>query len=130
MADGGCSHLAPTWRGPAAAPWPAIPGCPPSRLQPEQQTSYPQSMPKVLVTGMSGTGTSAALQMMTQRGHRVAPQTWRFVEGGSCSMARDPAGWMPGRLEFLVLQAENCLVRMSPTDQEGPPLYLPGFTPA
>jgi AAA domain-containing protein len=28
-------------------------------------------MPKVLVTGMSGTGKSAALQMLGQRGHRV-----------------------------------------------------------
>jgi len=28
-------------------------------------------MPKVLVTGMSGTGKSAALQMLSQRGHRV-----------------------------------------------------------
>src|ERR1700680_2690781 len=28
-------------------------------------------MPKVLVTGMSGTGKSTALQMLSQRGHRV-----------------------------------------------------------
>src|SRR5580704_1745956 len=28
-------------------------------------------MPKVLVTGMSGTGKSAALQMLGERGHRV-----------------------------------------------------------
>jgi dephospho-CoA kinase len=28
-------------------------------------------MPKVLVTGMSGTGKSAALQMLAERGHRV-----------------------------------------------------------
>lgn len=42
-------------------------------------------MPKVLVTGMSGTGKSAALQMLGERGHRVVDtdtdQWCRWVTG-------------------------------------------------
>jgi hypothetical protein len=52
---------------------------PPESLELERQAaafshadpSYPRNMAKVLVTGMSGTGKSTALQILSEHGHRV-----------------------------------------------------------
>lgn len=41
------------------------------RARPIWGRPYPRYVAKVLVTGMSGTGKSAALQMLARRGHRV-----------------------------------------------------------